>query len=144
MMIAVITYGTVLFALMISQWRGETVSLSVSVKERRKNIPWVCFILRIFRCVCIWRTCLFCVSVARHTQKECFCFWETWVIHILCESCLNINQYQNVNTRILSRRHFGHIICDDLQSYFRHNPWEGRYNCLCVIYFSWHITNICL
>lgn len=33
MMIAVITYGTALFALMISQWRGETVSVSVSVKD---------------------------------------------------------------------------------------------------------------
>lgn len=37
MMIAVITYGTALFALMISQWRGETVSVSVSVKEREKK-----------------------------------------------------------------------------------------------------------
>lgn len=115
-MIAVITYGTVLFALMISQWRGETVSVSVSVKERgekkEKNKTRVRF--GVYMC----GTCLFCLSdVARHTEKECFCFWESWLIHIFFESHLNNHPILQCKYQNIARRHFGRTLCDNL-SYF--------------------------
>lgn len=73
MMIAVITYGTVLFALMISQWRGETVSVSVSVKERgekkEKNKTKQEFVLV---CICAGRVCFVSLMWPDTQRKSVF------------------------------------------------------------------------
>lgn len=75
MMIAVITYGTALFALMISQWRGETVSVSVSVKEREKKKKFHEFLSPsgFIRCVCDGRVCFASLWPDMH-RKSVFAF----------------------------------------------------------------------